>query len=206
MISPKQAIQSLAFCFVIGLVPSLAHALAVDDVTFRILPDDYRPADAVAELQDGNDNVDDINDLPFPFDGDSWYLLDKSDSGGPGTEYMGVTFELSAPETTSGAWVLSWAETGEPGLPLEMDFTFVTKAGTSWGAYLFEDVVFTSDPLTGDGTFEITWENNGGNIPDLSHASIYGRGGPYEEIPVPGTALLLGLVLIPLGMSRRRRR
>jgi len=58
-------------------------------------------------------------------------------------------------------YTLSWAETGDPGLPLSLDFVFVAKAGDDFGAYLLEEIDFTASRLEGDGTFDITWLNNG---------------------------------------------
>ncbi|MFT4518795.1 MAG: hypothetical protein ACI9JM_001180 [Halioglobus sp.] len=185
---------------VVLLAPvSMAQAFSITDVTFQIPPGAVQFADA-AELLPKNDDVSSVNALSGPFAGDSWTLLDKTDD--PSTEYLGVTFELTADvNATSGSWALSWSETGTPGLPLTMDFVFVTKAARDWGAYLFESITFTTSPLTGNGTFEITWANNGGNIPGLSHASIYGRaveGDPPQPVPGPGTLLLLALGLLLL--------
>jgi hypothetical protein len=187
-----------------AMVPS-ANAIAIDDVTFQILPEPEQFADA-AVLISGNDDLTEINNLDGAYAGDPWVLLDKTDE--LATEFQGVTFEITAdvgdPE---GAWTLSWMETGEPGLPVLMDFVFVTKAATDWGAYLFESITFTSDPLTGEGTFTISWTNNGGSVPDLSSASVYGRIAE-PEIPTPGTLLLMLLGLAALGsqsLLKRRR-
>ena len=154
----QKLIQIGALSAVLGMVSSAAQAVAITDVTFRFLPGDYRNADTAA-LFSGNDSLADINALSGAFAGDPWSLLDKTDSGS--TEFQGVTFTLAAPEdSTAGGWSLEWAESGTPGLPLEMDIVFVTKAGPSWAAYLFESVTFSSFPLAGDGTFEISWLNS----------------------------------------------
>ncbi|NND67112.1 MAG: PEP-CTERM sorting domain-containing protein [Halioglobus sp.] len=180
-----------------------AQAFSITDVTFQIPPDAPQFADA-AELLPGNDNVAGVNSLGGDFAGDPWTLLDKTDDSS--TEYMGVTFVLEADaNATSGNWSLSWSETGAPGLPLTMDFVFVTKAANDWGAYLFESITFTTDPMTGNGTFEITWTNNGGQIPGLSHASIYGRGAEIVvEVPAPSSLLLLGLGVFALRRFMKR--
>jgi MYXO-CTERM domain-containing protein len=194
----------LVVSLAVGMASATVQAFSITDVTFQIPPDAVQYADA-AELVPGNDSVSSINMLMGPFAGDPWVLLDKTDDAS--NPFMGVTFELTADvNATSGVWTLSWSETGSPGLPLTMDFIFVTKAANDWGAYLFESITFTSDPLTGDGTFTISWTNNGGQIPGLSHASIYARVGEQDPdpnpVPTPGTLILLLLGLAAL-LARR---
>src|SRR5690606_21103139 len=149
------------------LLVAKAHAIAITDVDFRILPGTYQnPSQAL--LSPGNDSTAAINAL---FPGDPWTLLDKTDGGS--TAFHGVTFVITGDEdSTSGAWQLSWSGAG---LPLNMDFVFVTKAGNAFGAYLFESWDFSTSPLSGDGRFQISWTVGAGATPDLSHASIYGR-------------------------------
>ncbi|RLQ20373.1 hypothetical protein DWB85_17915 [Seongchinamella sediminis] len=188
-------------------LPPIDDDFGVNDVVFRVLPGDYQYADA-AQLLGGNDSLSAINALNGGFAGDAWSLLDKT--GESASAFFGVTFELTAQlGATSGSFELSWSETGSPGLPLSMDFVFVSKAAGNWGAYLFESIDFSSDPLSGDGLFEVTWSNNGGQAPGLSHASIYGRlvdstrSGGEGRIPLPGTLVLVGLGLGALRIFRR---
>lgn len=194
----------------LGAASTVAHAIAITDVQFRIPPEDFRFADAAA-LLGGNDDTSGVNALGGAFGGDPWLRLDKTDDSP--NPFNDVTFVITGDvNAQSGEWGLSWSGSG---LPLTLDFVFVTKAATSWGAYLFEAVDFSVSPSVGEGTFSITWTNRGGNIPGLSHASLYGRlseGGdrppeppePPGEVPVPGTAYLLGLAGAIL-LARRRR-
>jgi len=172
-----------------------AHAFSVDDVTYNGLS-----ADA-AQYLTGNDSSTSINALGGSFIGDIWTFLDKNEAGSS-TEIEGVTFNVGL-GINSGEYTLSWDATGTPGLPLTMDFVFVDKAGPSYGAYLFEAEVFTSNPLSGTGTFDISWTNGGTKTPDLSHISIYGRAINISEVLEPGPLSLLGMGLLALGLTRR---
>lgn len=223
----KWLMQQAAVTSALALAVSSVHAMPIldvagvstSDVMFTILPS-LPGQPGVSQNADeafgfnGNDDVDDINMIPWDagFGTGTYQLLDKTDA--TASAFNGVTWDITAPDITSpGTWNLNWATTGTPGLPQTLDFVFVSKASTAWGAYLFDDILFTSDPLTGTGTFTISWVNNGGNTPDLSHASIYGRQGtvaapPIDPeptpAPVPGTLLLLGLGLLGVARSRRR--
>lgn len=181
---------------------SSAFGAAITDVTYE-----GSNADAAWGPIGGNDTAGGVSGLPGI--GAGFTLLDKSDSD-DGSSFGGVTFTLTADQgSTTGDWMLSWEETGAPGLPLLMDFVFVTKAANDWSAYLFESISFTSDPTSGTGTFAISWLNNGGQTPALSHASIYGRAGTIidnpSEVPEPGILLMFGTALMGLGLTRVRK-
>ena len=205
---PYKTVQRVAMVAPLAVLASTVHAVATSDVTFRILPGEYMHADAASLLQSGNDSVSDIDGI---FGDDPWSLLDKTDESP--NEFNGVTFILEAATgATSGTWDLSWSQTGSPGLPLNMDFVFVSKASANWAAYLFESVNFTADPLTGDGTFQISWTTGNAPVPPtpgLSHASIYGRTTAIDPdpdpVPAPATILLMALGLLGLRISGRVR-
>jgi len=205
--------QCVAMAFVAAFFVAKAQAIAITDVTFVIPPEYFATQ---AQLVDpGNDNANNIGNLTG-FGGDPWSLLDKTDD--VGDTFNGVRFTFSDVYEVSGdnyTWTLNWINDPEPpapgeGLPLYTDFVFVAKASDAYAAYLFEDVYFPAEDLSGGGTFKITFTNNGGQIPNLSHASAYARltTAPIDPepnpAPVPGTLLLLGAGL--LGVARFRRK
>jgi len=154
---------------------------------------------------DGNDSASAVGDA-F---GGIWEELTKADDIGdsPVTStgsYMGVDFELTSDNGTSGDWTLSWAENTAGALPLTLDFTVGIKGADSYGLWFFDDITFASDPNTGTGTWSISWLNNGGNNPNISHFTLYVREGT-TTVAEPATLGLLGLSMLGLGYARRRR-
>ena len=181
--------------------------LSTSDVTFR-----SNNADDCYGQMSGNDSgaqgtgIDTLNSAFGP----SWQSLVKDDSPGSGSADMGsfmdVQFSLSSTAGNTGSWSLSWEEQVADALPLTMDFAAVLKAGTGYGIYFFDDETFADETGagtgTGNGTWEISFLNNGGRIPDISHFSLYVREGT-TTVPEPGTAFLLGLGLLGFGMRKK---
>ena len=139
-----------------------------------------------------------------------WLLFGKDDAS---QTIGGIDFTLTSGTLgdTSGVWDLSWEEVGLPGYDLSLDFVGVLKASDRFASYLFSDLNFTADG-SGDGTWEISYINNGGQIPSLSHLSLYYKnaeggkppgGGP---IPEPSFIALFGMGLLGMGLSHIRRK
>mgnify|MGYP001598921878 FL=1 len=190
------------------------------DMTFRTEKADN--CYGVVATQGGeNDDAGSMDDI---WDG-TWTLLAKDEGSADTGTIDGVTFTLSADaaggNVTDGTWTLSREESGTPGLPITLDIAGVLKASPCYATYLFLEQTFTSDPLTGEGDFEITFNNNGGNLPGLSHLSLYYRevsssstssstssttSGPPQEISEPGLLALLGAGLLGSLLFRRRTR
>ena len=201
-----KTLPKVLLSIVLSTVGTGAHAIALTDVTFN-----GDNADDLLLVEDKNDSLADINALTTRnFAGNNWTSLHKADdSSNTPVTIEGVTFTLSTSDlgATNGFFELSWSAAAPSDLPLMMDFIFVNKAGSlNWGAYLFEDEVFTSDPLTGTGTFNIGFLNKAGNTAGLSHISIYGRAvnDPDITVPEPGSLSLFGLGALLLGFTRRR--
>ena len=143
--------------------------------------------------------------------GTDWQFLakDETDTAGSGTgTFGGINFTLSSTAGTSGSWTLTGVDTNgagtPPDLPLFFDFVGMLKGSDSYALYLFDDVKFDGND---GGSWTISFLNNGGQIPALSHLNLYIREGddPGQEIPEPGTLALLGLGLIGISTLRRRK-
>lgn len=203
-----QPAQAASYC---GTSFDNTQGLSKGDMSFN----DVSASDCYGVVT-GNDPGSAINDLAhWKTPEVEWTLLVKSDidlNGGIGYGNLsGIAFTLSASAGTEGFWTLNALDTNGlayANLPATVDFVGVLKAGTGFAAYFFDDMVVSAD---NNGTWAIAFNNNGGQVPDLSHLSLYTRidmsGGIPAAIPEAQTyaMMLVGLGLVGF-MARRRTR
>ena len=132
--------------------------------------------------------------------------LEVGDTSATGS-FANIDFTLTATgigsNSTAGTWSLEWT-----GGPATLDLVLAIHASDRAGSFLFDDVQLLADS-DGTGTWRIEWVNNGGNVPGFSNMTVWARQGSDDDIPgqlpLPGSAALLGLGLAGLGRMRRRK-
>ncbi len=150
----------------------------------------------------------DLNGLGLTW-GTNWTYLDSTD--GSSATWMGLKFTVSAPLSTGGNWTLTGSDTNGAtplNLPATLDLVVALKASDRYALWGFDDITVNSG--ANSGTFTIEFKNNGGQIPDLSHMTVFGReasGGTITMVPEAETyaMMLAGLGLVGFAAARRRR-
>ena len=199
-----QSAQAASYC---GGSLSNEDGLSKDDMSFNAAS-----ASDCYGVASGNDNASAINGLlNWQDPAGNWTLLAKSADGGVGYGSLsGIDFTLSATAGTVGTWTLSAVDTNGPAyadLPVTMDFVGVLKASNGFAAYYFDDALVGGG---NSGSWTIAFTNRGGQIPDLSHLSLYTRVDATGGIPPIPEAETYAMMLVGLGlvgfMARRRTR
>lgn len=166
---------------------------------------DGRPADAFAFASGWNPHAGpngDTSGFGSTFDAfgsGEWQLLDKYDHN-EGFSNMGqLTFTFSETTGTMGDWSVTNTSAT---MIMTLDLVFAIHAGNQGGAWLFDnETIMPGETL--DGTWQIMWENNGGNHPDFSNLTLFGRDMVLTPVPEPATYGMLLLGLSALALRRR---
>jgi hypothetical protein len=179
--------------------PSHPEGLSVGNVTFR-----GAAADDCFGVQPGNDTG--AHGAFLGWNGFERLVTDETGGGATSRNWMGIRWTLSgAANARSGNFTLSWSDPLPLDLPLRLDVIVVTRAANRFATYLFRNEVFQASPSSSSGSWQIAYRNNGGQIPRLSHLSIWARLVPTFAIPEPDTLALVGLGLFGIGVLARRR-
>ena len=208
-------VATAAFCLSTAAW-ALVTPCTTDQMTFGIAPDPAENSDACLGWDDSID-ANPTAEAAYVnggwdalFGGGTFEYVRKYNDGtgeeGPGT-FGGINFSLTATAGAMGEYTLSWDDGGSGILPETLDIAFVAKSAQGSGAFLFDDVTLTVDPLMGGGTFEIGVTNRKGVPQAISHLTMFLRGGGdggddgfdgTTETPAPAPLLLVGLGVLLL--------
>ena len=196
----------------------------LNDVNLTIGATTYQPVQCASNVSTGaSDPTTETAALNTVFSepaADPLVFLAKDD--GTQETLDGIQFGLSAvtlnPAKTMGTWTISWTDVdgaAPDNLPITLDLAVLISGGNNADAYLFDNLLLPVTPDTGTGNFQITFLNNGGQVPGLSHMIIAGNNDAEvhqqcttdcTSVPEPMSAALLSVGLLGTLAAARYRR
>jgi len=206
-----------------GTVGTAQAALcSTNDVSLTITSTVYHPTNCASNLQQNNNGSDPVTEtalLNAAFNTNFSLLARSEPSGNTSGTLNGISFSLAAStfNASSGTFTVNWTDTNglaPANLPIDLDFAMLINGGSNSDGYLFKDVLLLAPPNNhGTGTFNITFLNNGGNFPDLSHMDLIGglsatqcptcAPTPQLDVPEPMTLAIFGTSAMGLMWARR---
>ncbi|QCP11692.1 PEP-CTERM sorting domain-containing protein [Pseudoduganella umbonata] len=115
-------------------------------------------------------------------------------------------FSFTGAGSTSGTWTITNTSKATDAV---LDLTVAIHASNASTAFLFENQTVAGGQ-TLNGTWQIEWQNTGGNVPGFSNLVFFGResAGNVALLPVPEPAtlpmVLAGLAVVGTAAWRRR--
>ncbi len=188
---------------VVASVASAATICSVSDIDLTVNSILYSPIACADAIPNGNPTQE-TSAINAAFSSNLSYL---AKDGAASVAYQGLLFTTSTSAGNVGTWNVAWSDINGAAplnLPTGFDFAVGLFGGSTGAAYYFDNLTLAASPNnSGTGTFEITFTNNGGNNPAISHLTLLG-GDPFA-VPEPASLALLGFGAVVTGAVRRRR-